>query len=297
MAACLGPLSETHTIRTVLEKYVDDGQENPITRSELNGSNPNSPSTSSISVMVMRKKVERIFPVYARGGLSPRSDPVYSGLSLGDKIWDSVRLEAKCENDMVMEVVYLEFDVMMCVKKKFTSVGYHSLQTHRVAHALWNQGRKLLALALQSRVSEVFGIDIHPAAKIGEGILLDHGTGLVIGETAVIGDRVSLMQGVTLGGSGKETGDRHPKVGEGVLIGASVTVLGNIKIGEGAMIASGSLVLKDIPQHSMAAGIPAKVIGYVEEQVPSLTMKHDASKDFFEHVAISKEVTGEEYPL
>ncbi|GKE55349.1 serine acetyltransferase 2-like protein, partial [Tanacetum coccineum] len=140
--------------------------------------------------------------------------------------------------------------------------GYHSLQTHRVAHALWNQGRKLLALALQSRVSEVFGIDIHPAksfqlmyilwlaaAKIGEGILLDHGTGLVIGETAVIGDRVSLMQGVTLGGSGKETGDRHPKVGEGVLIGASVTVLGNIKIGEGAMIASGSLVLKDIPQH------------------------------------------------
>ncbi|GKC94720.1 serine acetyltransferase 2-like protein [Tanacetum coccineum] len=120
-----------------------------------------------------------------------------------------------------------------------------------------------------------------------QGILLDHGTGLVIGETAVIGDRVSLMQGVTLGGSGKETGDRHPKVGEGALIGASVTVLGNIKIGEGAMIASGSLVLKDIPQHSMAAGIPAKVIGYVEEQVPSLTMKHDASKDFFEHVAVT----------
>lgn len=352
MAACLGPLSEMHSIRTVLEKQydLDDGQENPTTRPESNGSNPNSPSTSA-SVMVMRKKVERIFPVYARGGLSTRSDPVgYSGLSLGDKIWDSVRLEAKCEaenepilssflyasilshdcleralgfiianrlqNNTLLETQLMDIfcDVLVqnrgikrairldlqAFKERDPSClsycsallylkGYHSLQTHRVAHALWNQGRKVLALALQSRVSEVFGIDIHPAAKIGEGILLDHGTGLVIGETAVIGDRVSLMQGVTLGGSGKVTGDRHPKVGEGALIGASVTVLGNIKIGEGAMIASGSLVLKDIPQHSMAAGIPAKVIGYVEEQVPSLTMKHDASKDFFEHVAVCKE--------
>lgn len=164
--------------------------------------------------------------------------------------------------------------------------GYHSLQSYRVAHALWRKGRKVLALALQSRVSEVFGIDIHPAARIGEGILLDHGTGLVIGETAVIGDRVSLMQGVTLGGTGKETGDRHPKVGEGALIGASVTILGNIKIGEGAMIAAGSLVLNDIPSHGMVAGIPAKVIGYVIEKNPSLTMKHDASRDFFEHVAV-----------
>ncbi|XP_031096069.1 serine acetyltransferase 2-like [Ipomoea triloba] len=163
--------------------------------------------------------------------------------------------------------------------------GYHSLQTHRVAHALWNQGRKVLALALQSRVSEVFGVDIHPAAQIGEGILLDHATGVVIGETAVIANRVSIMQGVTLGGTGKEIGDRHPKIGQGALIGASATILGNIKIGEGAMIAAGSLVLKDIPPHSMVAGIPAKVIGYVEDQDPSLTMKHDASKEFFEQIA------------
>ncbi|KAK9265515.1 hypothetical protein L1049_024384 [Liquidambar formosana] len=163
--------------------------------------------------------------------------------------------------------------------------GYHAIQSYRVAHALWNQGRKVLALALQSRISEVFGVDIHPAAKIGEGILLDHGMGVVIGETAVVGNRVSLMQGVTLGGTGKEVGDRHPKVGEGALIGASATILGNIKIGEGAMIAAGSLVLKDISPHSMVAGIPAKVIGYVDEKDPSLTMKHDASKEFFEHVA------------
>ncbi|KAF3440863.1 hypothetical protein FNV43_RR19149 [Rhamnella rubrinervis] len=164
--------------------------------------------------------------------------------------------------------------------------GYHSIQVHRVAHALWRQGRKVLALALQSRISEVFGIDIHPAAKIGEGILLDHGTGLVIGETAVVGNRVSLMQGVTLGGTGKEIGDRHPKVGDGALIGASANILGNIKIGEGAMIAAGSLVLKDVPPRSMVAGIPAKVIGYVDEKDPSLTMKHDATKDFFEHAAV-----------
>ncbi|KAL9393797.1 hypothetical protein Peur_013082 [Populus x canadensis] len=165
--------------------------------------------------------------------------------------------------------------------------GYHSLQSYRVAHVLWNQGRTVLALALQSRISEVFGIDIHPASRIGEGILLDHGTGVVVGETAVIGNRVSLMHGVTLGGTGKEIGDRHPKVGDGALIGACVIILGNIKIGEGAMIAAGSLVLKDVPPHSMVAGTPAKVIGYMDEKDPSLTMNHDASKEFFEHVAVT----------
>ncbi|KAK9062076.1 hypothetical protein SSX86_019261 [Deinandra increscens subsp. villosa] len=345
MTACLGPLSEMRSIRTVLEELDEQNQ-------QATDSNPNSATSTSASIMVMRHKVERIFPVYARGGLSPRSDPAANSGSMivGDSIWDAVRLEAKSEaenepilssflyasvlshdcleralgfiianrlqNNTLLETQLMDIfcDVLVqnrgikralrmdlqAFKERDPSClsycsallylkGYHSLQTHRVAHALWNQGRKVLALALQSRVSEVFGVDIHPAAKIGEGILLDHGTGLVIGETAVIGDRVSLMQGVTLGGSGKETGDRHPKVGEGALIGASVIVLGNIKIGEGAMIASGSLVLKNVPEHSMAAGIPAKVIGYVKEQVPSLTMKHDASKDFFEHVAIGQE--------
>ncbi|XP_010918238.1 probable serine acetyltransferase 2 [Elaeis guineensis] len=165
--------------------------------------------------------------------------------------------------------------------------GYHSLQSYRIAHALWNQGRKVLALALQSRISEVFAVDIHPAARIGEGILLDHGTGLVIGETAVVGNWVSLMQGVTLGGTGKQTGDRHPKIGQGALIGAGATILGNIVVGVGAMIASGSLVLKDVPPHSMAVGNPARIVGYLEDEDPSLTMKHDVRKDYFEHVAAS----------
>ncbi|KAK3150403.1 hypothetical protein QOZ80_3AG0232730 [Eleusine coracana subsp. coracana] len=164
--------------------------------------------------------------------------------------------------------------------------GYQSLESYRIAHVLWNQGRRVLALALQSRISEVFAVDIHPAAKIGEGILLDHGTGLVIGETAVVGNWVSLMQGVTLGGTGKEHGDRHPKIGQGALVGAGATILGNINVGEGAMIAAGSLVLKDVPPHSMAVGNPAKVVGYTEKEDPSLTMKHDARRDYFEHVAI-----------
>ncbi|XP_028798265.1 serine acetyltransferase 2 [Neltuma alba] len=163
--------------------------------------------------------------------------------------------------------------------------GYHALQVHRVAHALWGEGRQVLASALQSRASEVFGVDIHPAAKIGEGILLDHGTGMVIGETAIVGNRVSLMHGVTLGGSGKEIGDRHPKIGDGALIGACATILGNIRIGKGAMVAAGSLVLKEVPPHSMVAGIPANAIGYLHEHDPSLSMKHDATKDYFEHIA------------
>ncbi|PPR88762.1 hypothetical protein GOBAR_AA31931 [Gossypium barbadense] len=174
--------------------------------------------------------------------------------------------------------------------------GYHSLQSYRVAHALWKQGRNVLALALQSRISEfslcednkgLLMTQFNAAAKIGDGILLDHGTGVVIGETAVVGNRVSLMHGVTLGGTGKETGDRHPKVGDLALLGACVTVLGNIKIGEGAMIAAGSLVLKHVPPHSMVAGTPAQVIGSIDEQDPSLTMNHDATKEFFKHVAVS----------
>ncbi|KAG2438001.1 hypothetical protein HXX76_005615 [Chlamydomonas incerta] len=151
--------------------------------------------------------------------------------------------------------------------------GYHAIQTQRIAHALWNRKQKVMALALQSRISEVFAVDIHPAARIGKGVLLDHGTGVVIGETAVIGNNVSILQNVTLGGTGKEIGDRHPKVGDNVLIGACATVLGNIPIGEGAQIAAGSLVLKPVPPHTMVAGSPAKEVGPVVGN-PALSMMH-----------------------
>lgn len=152
--------------------------------------------------------------------------------------------------------------------------GFHALQSYRVAHWLWCQGRESLALFFQNRISCEFGVDIHPAARIGRGIMLDHATGVVIGETAVVGDNVSIMQSVTLGGTGKEHGDRHPKVGDGVLLSAGAKVLGNIRIGEGAQVGAGSVVLKDVPPHTVVAGVPAVVIGRPSCDQPALEMNH-----------------------
>jgi len=150
--------------------------------------------------------------------------------------------------------------------------GFHALQTQRFSHALWHAGRRDFALYLQSQCSMVFGIDIHPAASIGRGIMFDHGSGIVIGETAVIGDNTSLLHGVTLGGSGKESGDRHPKIGRGVMIGAGAKVLGNIHVGDCARIAAGSVVLKDVPPKTTVAGVPARVVGEAGCSQPSRMM-------------------------
>jgi serine O-acetyltransferase len=157
--------------------------------------------------------------------------------------------------------------------------GFHALQSYRIAHWLWQQGRTSLALFFQNRISCEFGVDIHPAAKIGRGILMDHATGIVIGETAVVGNNVSIMQSVTLGGTGKEEGDRHPKVADGVLLSAGAKILGNIHIGEGAQVMAGSVVLKDVPAHTMVAGVPAKVIGKPDCPSPALSMNHRACCD------------------
>ncbi|HEX6865650.1 MAG TPA: serine O-acetyltransferase [Caulobacteraceae bacterium] len=152
--------------------------------------------------------------------------------------------------------------------------GFLALQTHRVAHWLWEHSRTTLALHLQSQASQVFGVDIHPAARVGRGIFVDHGTGIVIGETAVVGDDVSMLHGVTLGGTGAERGDRHPKIGRGVLLGAGAKVLGNIEIGEYAKIASGSVVLKPVPAHCTAAGVPARLINCPSCNEPARAMDH-----------------------
>ncbi|MDE2355134.1 MAG: serine O-acetyltransferase [Alphaproteobacteria bacterium] len=152
--------------------------------------------------------------------------------------------------------------------------GFQALQTHRIAHWLWRRGREALAFYLQSRMSEQFQVDIHPAARIGEGAFFDHGTGIVIGETAVIGRNVSLLHGVTLGGTGAGRGDRHPKVGDGVLLGAGAKVLGNIRIGDDAKIASGSVVLEDVPAGCTAAGVPARLVKCPSCQEPARTMDH-----------------------
>lgn len=138
--------------------------------------------------------------------------------------------------------------------------GFQACQAHRAAHSLWARGRAALALVIQGRVSEVFAVDIHPAARVGSGVLFDHGTGVVIGETAVVGNGVTILHGVTLGGTGKVAGDRHPKIGDGVLIGAGAKVLGNVRIGENARIGAGAVVLKEIPAGATAVGNPAKVV-------------------------------------
>lgn len=150
--------------------------------------------------------------------------------------------------------------------------GFQSIQAYRVAHHYWTQERHPLALFLQSRISEVFAVDIHPGARIGKGILFDHATSVVIGETAVVEDDFSMLHEVTLGGTGKQGGDRHPKVRRGVMIGAGAKVLGNIVIGEGAKIGAGSVVLHDVPPHCTVAGVPARIVGHPDHALPALEM-------------------------
>ncbi len=150
--------------------------------------------------------------------------------------------------------------------------GYQALQAYRFGNWLWKRGREHLARHLQSRSSEVFTVDIHPAARLGQGLLLDHGTALVVGETAVIDDDVSMLQGVTLGGTGKTCGDRHPKIRRGVLIGAGATVLGGITVGEGAKIGAGSIVLENVAAYTTVVGNPARPVGVRHTAMPALTM-------------------------
>lgn len=157
--------------------------------------------------------------------------------------------------------------------------GFHALVAYRFAHELWRQGRKDFALYLQSECSRVFAVDIHPAARIGRGIMLDHATGFVVGETAVVGDNCSFLHAVTLGGSGKQTGDRHPKIGSNVMIGAGAKVLGNIHIGNSSLVAAGSVVLQDVPPHMTAAGVPAKIVGRCSIEQPALAMEQRLGPD------------------
>lgn len=157
--------------------------------------------------------------------------------------------------------------------------GYQSIQTHRLAHYLWQQNRQPLALFVQSRNSESFGVDIHPGARIGQGVMFDHATGIVIGETAVVEDHVSILQSVTLGGTGNETGDRHPKIRQGVMIGAGAKILGNIEVGRGAKVGAGSVVLKNVREHVTVAGVPAKTVGVPCCDNPCETMNQNILED------------------
>jgi serine O-acetyltransferase len=205
-----------------------------------------SPTASSLS---LREVILQAF----------RSDP-----SIGESI--RADLMAVEERDSACHELYIPFLYFK---------GFHALQTHRVAHWLWNQGRESLGLFFQNRVSSKFGVDIHPAARMGHGIMLDHATGLVIGQTAVVGNNVSILQSVTLGGTGKDEGDRHPKIGDGVLISAGAKILGNICVGEGAKVGAGSVVLDAVPPHTTVAGVPAKIVGRPASDQPAREMEHD----------------------
>jgi len=189
-------------------------------------------------------------------------------------LYDAVRadLMAVEERDSACHELYIPFLYFK---------GFHALQTHRVSHCLWQQGRESLALFFQNRMSSIFAVDIHPAARMGKGIMLDHATGLVIGETAVVGNNVSILQSVTLGGTGKDEGDRHPKIRDGVLISAGAKILGNITVGEGAKVGAGSVVLEDVPAHTTVAGVPAKIVGRPASDQPALEMDHDFCCDEF----------------
>jgi serine O-acetyltransferase len=153
--------------------------------------------------------------------------------------------------------------------------GFISIQGYRIAHELWMQERRMLARLLQARVAEVFAVDIHPGARIGRAIFIDHGTGIVVGETSVVDDNVSMLHGVTLGGTGKVRGDRHPKIREGVLLGAGAAVLGNVEVGVGSKVAAGSVVLHSVPPHCTVAGVPARLVGRPSVENPSFEMTQD----------------------
>lgn len=220
----------------------------------------------------------------------------------------SVSLPSTTLSDLFVRILESDKEIMYAMKNDLKAVnerdpacishvhcflnfkGFLACQAHRVAHNLWSNGRKILAVMIQNRVSEVFGVDIHPGAKIGSGILLDHATGIVVGETAVIGNDVSILHGVTLGGTGKAHGDRHPKIGDGVLIGAGTCILGNIKIGDGAKIGAGSVVIKEVPPRTTVVGNPAKLIGGKNnpiklDKIPSHTMDHVAHiSEFYDYV-------------
>ncbi len=203
----------------------------------------------------------------------------FAAMSKADPDWSStvrVDIQAYYDRDpacdrFLMPVLYFK--------------GFHAIQTHRLAHWLWNEGRKDFALYLQSRSSSVFQTDINPAARIGKGIFIDHATGLVVGETAVIEDDVSILHGVTLGGTGKAGGDRHPKIRYGVLIGAGAKILGNIEVGHCAKVAAGSVVLASVPHNKTVAGVPARVVGEAGCDQPSRQMDQLLSAQHLDQVA------------
>ena len=253
--------------QSIREETDDSAKEEPILASFLYSTILNHQSLECALSFHLANKMD----THTAPAMSVR-EVIEDAFRSGSKIGESVRcdLQAIRERDSACNSYSIPFLYFK---------GFHALQTYRVAHWLWQQDRQALALFFQNLISTEFGIDIHPAASIGHGRLMDHATGVVIGETAVVGNNVSIMQSVTLGGTGKEEGDRHPKVCDGVLISAGAKILGNIHIGEGAKVGAGSVVLQDVPPHTTVAGVPAKVVGHPDCDQPALGMHHGISCD------------------
>lgn len=221
---------------------------------------------SALSFILANKLSDKVMPALAIREVfmdAYHSDPSIIGAGISD-------VKATFDRD---PAVHSHLMVLIHFK------GYQSVQVHRLAHYLWNENRKDLALFIQSRNSEVFGVDIHPAARIGKGVMFDHATGIVIGETTIVEDNVSILQSVTLGGTGKVAGDRHPKVREGVMIGAGAKILGNIEIGRGSKVGAGSVVLNAVPPHVTVVGAPAKIVGRPCCSSPCETMDQNVLQD------------------
>lgn len=221
---------------------------------------------SSLSFILSTKMADDVMPALAIREVFDEAYLLEPGISEA-AIADIKAIKARdaAVNDYLTPLLYFK--------------GFHAVQVHRMAHYLWVHGRHQLALFLQSRNSESFGVDIHPAAKIGKGVMFDHATGIVVGETAVIEDNVSILQSVTLGGTGNESGDRHPKIRQGVLVGAGAKILGNIEVGEGAKVGAGSVVLDNVPAHVTVVGVPAKVVGRPVCQHPCESMQQNVLED------------------
>lgn len=250
-------------------------------RAEARKDSDSEPALASYlySTILAHKSLERALAFHLGNKLSSAT---FLSTQLVSVFIDTIMEDQAIRDSIRLDIIAVKERDPACVSYAHCMLnfkGFLALQAHRVSHRLWMQGRQSLAFAMQSRVSEVFSVDIHPAAVVGSGILFDHATGVVVGETAVIGNNVSILHHVTLGGTGSIVGDRHPKIGDGVLIGAGATILGPIRVGEGAKIGAGSVVLTDIPPHTTAVGNPARLVGGKDDPRkskanPSETMDH-----------------------
>lgn len=255
--AALDPLWQT-----IREELAGEAAREPILASFIHASVLNHKSLEdSLGFLLAGKLESAVLPAMLIRELI--ADAVAASPSIGQSVRADIR--AVRERDPAAK----------CFSRPFLHFkGFHALQIYRVAHWLWEEERFELALFLQGRTSEVFAVDIHPAAQIGNGIMIDHATGVVVGETAVIENNVSILHEVTLGGTGKTGGDRHPKVRHGVLIGAGAKILGNVEIGTGAKVGAGSVVLEDVPPHCTVAGVPAQIVGDTDVDEPAREMDH-----------------------